>query len=126
MNQTIFFRVPALLAALFLALGLVSHAAEQSANTIGLLDDAYATVSQGKHDYRGHRVRAMAQIKLAVEALGGSISGKGKARESQMSSDLQLKAAVGLLQQAAPSLTGKPLKHVNHAIQQLVDALSNK
>ena len=126
MNQTIFFRVPALVAALLLALGLVTRAAEQPANAVGLLDDAYATIAQGKHDYKGHRVRAMEQIKLATEALGGSISGKGKARESQMTSDVQLKAAVGLLQQAVPSLTGKPLKHVNNAIQQLVDALSTK
>ncbi len=126
MNQTIFFRIPAFVAALFLALGLVTSAQAQSTNAMGLLDDAYATVAQGKHDYKGHRVHAMEQIKRAVEALGGSISGKGKARESQMTSDLQLKAAVGLLQQAVPSLTGKPLKHVNNAIQQLVDALSTK
>ncbi len=126
MNKTIFFQVPTLVAALFLALGLVTSAQAQSTNAIGLLDDAYATVAQGKHDYKGHRVRAMEQIKLAAKELGGSISGHGKARESQMSSDLQLKAAVGLLQQAAPSLTGKPLKHVNNAIQQLVNALGTK
>jgi len=98
MNQSIFFRGPALVAALFLALGMVTRASAQPTNTVGLLDDAYATVAQGKHDYKGHRVRAMEQIKLAVEGLGGSISGKAKARESQMTSDLQLKAAVGLLQ----------------------------
>jgi len=128
MNQTIFFRIPTFVAALFLALGLVASASAQSTNSvaIGLLDDAYATIAQGKHDYKGHRVRAMEQIKLAVEGLGGGISGKGKARESQMTSDKQLQAAVGLLQQAVPSLTGKPLKHVNNAIQQLVDALGTK
>ena len=51
-----------------------------------------APIGQGKHDFKDHRVRAMEQIKLAADGLGGGISGKGKARETQMTSDKQLKA----------------------------------
>jgi hypothetical protein len=39
-----------------------------------LLDEAYATLSQGNHDYKGHRVKAMKQIEMAVKELGGQIT----------------------------------------------------
>jgi hypothetical protein len=68
----------------------------------------------------------MEQIKLGLKELGTSVSGKGKGHEPQGTSDAQLKAAIGLLQQAKGSLSGKPLKHVNNAIEQLNTALSIK
>ena len=68
----------------------------------------------------------MKQIEAALHELGTSLSGHGHGRESQGTSDAQLRAAETLLQQAVPSLSGKPLKHVNAAINQINVALSVK
>src|ERR1035437_10982041 len=92
----------------------------------GLLVQAYATLGQADHDYKGHRVAAMKQIEAAAKLLGVGVRGDGKAHEKQGVSDAQLRAAQGLLQQARPGLSGKPLKHVDRALQQLSIALSIK
>jgi hypothetical protein len=126
MTNNLFLRCSALLATLFLTFGLVTPAHAQSANTTVLLDDAYATVAQAKHDYKGHRVRAMKQIEVALGEVGAKVSSKGRNREPQGTSDAQLRAAQSLLQQAGPGLSGKALKHVNAAIAQLNEALAIK
>ena len=126
MNQTLSFRLPTLVVALLLALGLLTRAQAQNSSSLSLLDDAYVTLSHADHDYKGHRAKAMNQIKLAVKELGGNISGKGKGHEPQGTSDAQLRAAIGLLQDAKAGLAGKPLKHVNLAIEQLNTALTIK
>ena len=98
----------------------------QSGNSTALLDDAYATLAQAKHDYLGHRVRAMKQIELALGEAGGKVTGNGRSLESQGTSDAQLRAAIGLLQQASAGLSKKALRHVDMAIQQLNTALAVK
>jgi len=98
----------------------------QPGNTTVLLDDAYATLAQAKHDYKGHRIKAMKQIELALGEAGGKVSGKGKNHEPQGTSDAQLHAAQNLLQQAKGGLSGKALKHVEIAIAQISDALAVK
>jgi hypothetical protein len=113
-----------LLATVLLTFAFVVPAHAQPATV--LLDDAYATLAQGKHDYKGHRVRAMKQIELALGEAGGKVSGHGRVHESQGTSDAQLHAAQELLAQAGGSVTGKALKHVNLAIDQLKIALSAK
>ena len=123
MKNNLLLRYSTLLAAILLAFGLVTRAQAQTSN-ITALDDAYATLAQGDHDYKGHRAKAMKQIKLAVGELGGVISGKGKGHEPQGTSDAQLKAAQGLLQQASAGLSGKALKHVTNAINEINDALA--
>jgi len=115
-----------LLATLLLAFGLVTGAHAQAGSALTTLDDAYATLAQANHDYKGHRVKAMKQIELAVQELGGKISGKGKGREPQGTSDAQLRAAQSLLQQVLGGLSSKPLKHVNAAIAQINTALTIK
>jgi len=125
MKHYILLRYATLLATLLLAFGLVTRVQAQTGN-ITLLDDAYATLAQADHDYKGHRVRAMKQIELAVQDLGGKISGRGKGHEPQGTSDAQLRAAQGLLQQASGGLSGKALKHVQAAITQINTALSIK
>jgi hypothetical protein len=125
MKNYIFLRYATLLASLLLAFGLVTRAQAQTGN-LTLLDDAYATLAQADHDYKGHRVRAMKQIELAVQELGGKISGQGRGREPQATSDAQLRAAQVLLQQASSGLSGKALKHVNAAIVQINTALAIK
>ena len=124
MTKHLMLRCSILLAAALLFFGLAPQAHAQAASPVTLLDYAYATLAQAKHDYKGHRVKAMKQIELALGEKGAKVSGKGRVRESQGASDAQLRAAQALLQQAAPQLSGKALKHVNAAIAQISTALS--
>jgi hypothetical protein len=124
MKNNLFLRCSTVLATILLAFGLVTHVEAQSASYITLLDDAYATLAQAKHDYNGHRVRAMKQIEAALGEVGGKVSGKGKNHEPQGTSDAQMRAAQGLLQQASAGLSGKALKHVDKAITQISEGLS--
>ena len=126
MNKNLLLRSSVLLTTLLLLLGLVSRGQAQTSSTLITLDDAYATLAQANHDYKGHRARAMKQIEAAVKELGGAISGKGKGHEPQGTSDAQLRAAQSLLQQTAGGLSGKALKHVNNAIAEINDALAIK
>ena len=125
MKNNFLFRCATMLATLLLAFGLVTRAQAQT-GSLALLDDAYATLAQANHDYKGHRVKAMKQVELAVQELGGKISGKGKGHEPQGTSDAQLRAAQSLLQQASAGLSRKELKHVQAAIAQINIALSIK
>ncbi len=96
----------------------------QPAPPVNLLRQAYATLAMADHDYKGHRVEAMKQIEAAGRLLGVNLHGDGKSHEKQGVSDQQLRVAQGLLQQARPGLTGKPLHHVDRAIKQITVALS--
>ena len=91
-----------------------------------LLVQAYTTLEQADHDYKGHRIAAMKQIEAAARLLGVNVHGDGRGHEQQGVSDAQLRTAQGLLQQAQAGLSGKPLRHVNKALQQLSIALSVK
>jgi hypothetical protein len=77
MTNRIFFRCSTLLATMLLAFGLVTRVQAQSTGSFALLNDAYATLAQAKHDYKGHRVRAMKQIEAALGELGEKISEPG-------------------------------------------------
>ena len=123
MNHLSFLRGSTLLAILLLVFGLAGRAQAQP-NSSALLNDAYATLAQAKHDYKGHRVRAMKQIEAALGELGGKISSTGRNHEPQGTSDAQLRAAQGLLEQASAGLSGKALKHVQAAISQISIALT--
>jgi hypothetical protein len=123
MNKLSFIRSSTLLAILLLVFGLVTTARAQ-ANSTALLNDAYATLAQAKHDYKGHRVRAMKQIEAALGEMGAKISSTGRNHEPQGTSDAQLRAAQGLLEKAEPGLSGKSLKHVQAAVSQISIALS--
>src|ERR1700733_4053855 len=116
MTTQLIHRCSVLLATIFL-FGFVAQAQVQSGSA-ALLDDAYATLAQAKHDYDGHRVKAMKQIEAALGELGAKVTGNGKVHESQGTSDAQLRAAQSLIQQAAAGLSGKSLKHANDAITQ--------
>lgn len=123
MNHSLLLRTSILIAALLLAFGLATPAHAVPANAVVLLDDAYATLAQAKHDYKGHRVRAMKQIELALGEAGGKVSGHGHAHEPQGTSDAQLKAAEALLREASGSMSKKGLKHVDAAMEQINIAL---
>jgi hypothetical protein len=126
MTNHLFLRCSTLLAAIFLTLGALQPAHAVPANTTTLLEDAYATLGQAKHDYKGHRVKAMKQIEAAFNERGWKVKGTGHIHEPQGTSDAQLRAAQGLLQQAKGGLSGKSLKHVDNAIAQINDALAIK
>jgi hypothetical protein len=126
MINNLFSRSSTLLAAILMFFSAVTPIHAQPGNATALLDDAYATLAQAKHDYKGHRVKAMKQIELALGEVGAKVSGKGKNREPQGTSDAQLRSAQGLLQQAKGGLSGKGLKHVENAIAQINDALAVK
>ena len=91
-----------------------------------LLQQAYTTLEQADHDYKGHRIAAMKQIEAAGKLLGLNLRGDGKGHEKQGVSDQQLRSAQALLEQARAGLAGKSLKHVDRAIKQLNIALSIK
>jgi hypothetical protein len=110
----------------------MTHAHAQTTNNnttttntppLTLLEEAYTALAQADHDYDGHRGAAMEAIKAAAHELGGKVEAKGKGHEKQAASDDQLKAAKDLLQQVEPNLSGKSLKHVKNAIEQIDKAL---
>ena len=88
-----------------------------------LLRQAYATLAAADHDYKGHRIEAMKQVELAAKLLHVDIRGDGKGHEKQGVSDEQLRAARAILEQARGPLSGKALKRVDRAINQIDTAL---
>jgi len=118
------FRLSILIVSVLLALGFATPVQAQPANAAVLLNDAYATLAQAKHDYKGHRVKAMKQIELALGEVGAKVAPTGKHHEPQGTSDAQLRAAQNLLAQASHQLSGKALQHTDAAIKQLNEALS--
>ena len=126
MTNQLLVRCSILIAAAFLFFGMATQTHAQTVSPVTLLDDAYATLAQAKHDYKGHRVKAMKQIELALGEKGAKVSGKGRVREPQSTSDAQLRAAQALLQEATPQLSGKALKYAKAAISQITTALSIK
>jgi hypothetical protein len=126
MTNRFFLRCTTVLATILLVFGMVARVQAQPASSTTLLEDAYATLGSAKHDYKGHRVKAMKQIEAAFNESGWKIKGIGKVREPQAASDVQLRNAESLLQQAGPGLSIKTLKHVSDAIAQINDALAIK
>jgi len=114
------------LAVVCFVLSLGYRLAAYPAPPAALLVQAYTTLEVADHDYKGHRVAAMKQIQAAGKILGVNVRGDGKGHEKQGTSDAQLRTAQGLLQQAQSRLSGKALKHVDKALQELAIALSIK
>jgi hypothetical protein len=94
----------------------------------GMLRHAYAILSTGDHDYKGHRVKAMHAVEAAADLLGMNIRGDNKDRQPQALSDATLREAEGLLQSVLGSAEVKSqkrvTKHIDEAIKQINLALS--
>jgi hypothetical protein len=105
---------------------LTSGAKLVAAPSGALLVQAYTSLEQADHDYKGHRIAAMRQIEAAGRLVGVNVRGDGRGHEKQGVSDAQLRNAEGLLQQAQAGLNGKALKHVERAEEQISSALRIK
>jgi len=92
------------------------------------LHRAYRILAFGDHDYKGHRVKAMEQVKKAAELLGVDLSGDDRDREPQVLSNDQLREARGLLTDILGSAEVKGQQrisvHINAAIKQIDIALA--
>jgi hypothetical protein len=92
------------------------------------LHRAYRILAFGDHDYKGHRVAAMKQVKKAADLLGVDLSGDDRDRVSQVLSDTELREARGLLVDILGSAEVKDQKkisaHIEGAIKQIDVALS--
>jgi hypothetical protein len=124
--SNLYFRSLSQVAVVCLALSFSLNLSAGPAASGDLLRQAYSALEQADHDYKGHRADAMKQIEAAGKLLGIKLRGDGKGHEKQGVSDEQLRTAKSLLEEARSGLTGKPLKHVNHALKQLNVALSIK
>jgi hypothetical protein len=117
-----------LLALLVLAFSSNAALAAQPMTELEMLRAAYKTLAHADHDYQGHRVKAMHAIEAACDKLGTDIRGDGKAKETQPTSDNQLKDALAMLQQArtsaADSNQDAVVHHLDVAIKELGIALS--
>jgi hypothetical protein len=106
-----------------LALGLAVNTYADSAD---LLRRAYGELASANHDYKGHRVSAMKEVREAARVLGVDLSGDEGDRLNQRVSDLHLRNAQGILKAAASGLSGESLQHVVAAERQISIALSIK
>ncbi len=91
------------------------------------LHHAYRILATGDHDYHGHRVKAMEQVKKAAALLGVDLRGDDRDREKQVLSDDRLRDARADLQNilGASEVKGQERisKHIQAAIDQIDTAL---
>jgi hypothetical protein len=94
----------------------------------GELHQAYRILATGDHDYKGHRAKAMEQVKKAADLLGVDLRGDDKDKEKQVLSDDRLREARGYLENVLGASEVKDQKHIadhiNAAIKQIDVALS--
>ncbi|HEY3761001.1 MAG TPA: hypothetical protein VGN23_04580 [Verrucomicrobiae bacterium] len=95
----------------------------------GMLRRSYWILNWADKDYKGHRAKAMKEIKAAAALLGVDLNaGEDRAREKQAWSDDRLRTADDLLSHvlAASGVKDQPRinKHVSEAMNQLSIALS--
>ena len=92
-----------------------------------MLHRAYRILASGDHDYKGHRAKAMDEVKKAAELLGTDLRGDDKDKTNQALSDDRLREARGLLENVRNSSDVKKEKrvdrHINAAIKQIDEAL---
>jgi hypothetical protein len=92
-----------------------------------MMHRAYRILAYGDHDYHGHRVAAMKQVKQAADLLGLDLRGDDRDREVQVLSDDQLRTARDLLTHVLDNSEVKGqdriAKHIHNAIDQIDKAL---
>jgi hypothetical protein len=93
-----------------------------------MLRRAYAILATGDHDYKGHRVAAMREVKKAAELLGFDLGGDDKNKERQRLSDDKMREARDLLDHVLGAAEVKDqekiAKHISKAIREIDGALA--
>jgi hypothetical protein len=87
------------------------------------LRHAYWLLEQSDRDYKGHRVKAMEEIKKAGGIIGLDLHGEGYGGEHQVWSDERLREAKHLLEDVVEKSGGREHEHVRLAIRELNRAL---
>jgi hypothetical protein len=90
------------------------------------LRHAFWLLENADHDYAGHRIKAIEQIRKAGEIIGMELHGKGYGGAEPPKSDERLHRARVLLQEVAEESGGKEHEHLHKAIHELDDALGKK
>jgi hypothetical protein len=115
----------AVIAVLF-SFGLAAHAEAPRDE----LAHAYHLLKKADHDYDGHRVKAMDEVKAAAAELGIDLGGELSGHEWQWRSDDQLKEARRLLRDARDKLEAhdrdRVADNVEKAIKEINAALDVK
>lgn len=112
--------------AFLFSFGLAAHAEPPRDE----LAHAYRLLKTANHDYDGHRVKAMEEVKAAASDLGIEVGGELPDREHQWKSDDQLKEARRLLRDAKDKLEAhdrdRVAEHVEKAIKEINASLEVK
>jgi protein-tyrosine-phosphatase len=112
----------AVIAFLF-SFGLAAHAEPPRDE----LAHAYHLLKKADHDYDGHRVKAMEEVRVAASDLGIELGGDVDDHERQWHSDEQMKEARRLLRDAKDKLEAhdrdRVADHVEMAIKEINAAL---
>jgi len=87
------------------------------------LRHAYWLLEQGDRDYKGHRAKAMAEIKKAGEIIGLDLHGEGYGGEHQKWSDERLREARQLLVDIVDKGHLHEHEHIWKAIKEIDKAL---
>jgi hypothetical protein len=87
------------------------------------LRHAYWLLEQADRDYRGHRVKAMEEIKRAGAIIGMDLHGDGYGGLRQPWSDERLREARSLLEDVVDKSGGREHEHIRIAIRELNKAL---
>lgn len=92
-----------------------------------MMHRAYRILAYGDHDYKGHRIAAMNQVKKAAGLLGLDLSGDDRDKTPQVLSDDKLREARDLLTHVLGNADVKGQKkianHINAAIKEINTAL---
>lgn len=113
-------------ATILLAFCLASDVPAKHIRDTALLNNAYMTLAQAKPAYKGYRAKAMGHIKKAIGLAGGKVGGTNKSPRISGDSDIKLRAAQDMLKQSRFGLSGDALEQVNHAIEEISNALNNR
>lgn len=91
----------------------------------GMMHRAYHILATGDHDYHGHRVEALNQIRKAAKLLGVDLSGDDKDHQKQFLSDDKLRDARGLLENVLNASEVKSQKRISHHIEQAIKEINS-
>lgn len=91
---------------------------------------AYVLLKLAKHDYAGHRAKALHELEVAGKSLGLDLHGEGSEHERQMKSDELVSQAGQMAREARDKLEARDrtrvADHLDAAIREIDEALRHK